>query len=76
MADPQAFDPTQLIELANTRMPFGKYAGRYLIDLPEPYLAWLARKGFPPGKLGMLLQSALEVRSNGLTHLVRPLRRE
>ena len=63
----------QLIELANYRMPFGKYKGERLIDLPEAYLAWFARQGFPAGKLGMLLESALAVRMNGLEHLVRPL---
>ncbi len=43
-----------LIELANTRMPFGKYKGRYLVDIPEPYYVWFRQKGFPPGKLGKL----------------------
>lgn len=65
-----------LIELANTRMPFGKYKGRLLIELPEPYLVWLSRQGFPRGRLGMLLESALSVRTNGLEALVRPLVRE
>jgi uncharacterized protein len=62
-----------LLELANYRMPFGKYRGRLLIDLPEAYLVWFSQKGFPEGKLGMLLESALSVRMNGLEHLVRPL---
>ncbi len=62
-----------LVELANTRMPFGKHKGELLIDLPEAYLAWFAREGFPKGKLGMLLESALAVKSNGLTPLVRRL---
>ncbi len=68
-----SFDGALLVELANTRMPFGKYKDRLLIDLPEAYLAWFARSGFPAGKLGMLLESALEIRMNGLEHLVRPL---
>jgi uncharacterized protein (DUF3820 family) len=55
------------------RMPFGKYKGRLLIELPDGYLAWFKRKGFPGGKLGMLMESALEVRLNGLEGLVRPL---
>jgi uncharacterized protein len=66
-------DPQLLVELANTHMPFGKYQGRLLIDLPEPYLIWFARKGFPKGRLGMLLESTLSIKSNGLESLVRPL---
>lgn len=62
-----------LLELANTRMPFGKYQGQLLLDLPEAYLVWFSRQGFPPGKLGMLLESALSVKMNGLEALVRPL---
>ena len=62
-----------LVALANTRMPFGKYSGRLLLDLPEPYLAWFARQGFPRGQLGRLLETALEVKTNGLESLVRPL---
>lgn len=63
-----------LVDLANTRMPFGKYKERLLIDLPEAYLAWFARQGFPAGKLGVLLESTLAIKLNGLEHLVRPLR--
>ncbi len=71
----QSFTPNRelLVELANTRMPFGKYAGRLLVDLPSSYLCWFARKGFPPGKLGMLLESALEIKTNGLAPLLKPL---
>jgi len=65
-----------LLELANTRMPFGKYQGVLLIELPEAYLVWFSRQGFPPGKLGMLLESALTVKMNGLEALVRPLTRD
>ena len=64
-----------VLELANARMPYGKYRGRLLIDLPEPYLVWLSHQGFPRGKLGELLESALCVKSNGLESLLRPLRR-
>ncbi len=67
-------DSSLLVELANTRMPFGKYSGRLLIDLPEPYLVWFARQGFPKGRLGMLLESTLAIKANGLESLVRPLR--
>lgn len=63
-----------LTELANARMPFGKYKDRFLIDLPDTYLVWFSRQGFPEGKLGRLLASALEIKVNGLESLVRPLR--
>lgn len=66
-------DPQLLVQLANMRMPFGKYKGRLLIELPDAYLAWFKRQGFPPGRLGVLLETALEVRLNGLEELVRPL---
>jgi uncharacterized protein len=66
-------DPEILVELANTRMPFGKYKGSLLLSLPDAYLAWFARQGFPKGRLGMLMETALEVRLNGLESLVRPL---
>ncbi|AJI95878.1 DUF3820 family protein [Yersinia ruckeri] len=65
-----------LIEIANTRMPFGKYQGRRLIDLPEEYLLWFARKGeFPPGKLGMLMALTMTIKMEGLEGLVKPLKR-
>ena len=63
-----------LSELANTRMPFGKYKDRYLIDLPEAYLVWCGRKGFPEGKLGRMLKAVLEIKTNGLEKLLTPLR--
>jgi len=71
------FDPAnareQLVELANTKIYFGKYEGRYLIELPEPYLVWFKQKGFPPGKLGEQLQQILEIKINGLEQLIYPL---
>ncbi len=66
-------DPTDLIKLANMRMPFGKYQGTLLIDLPEPYVVWFHRKGFPSGDLGRLLHQLYEIKLNGLEGLVRPL---
>lgn len=63
----------QLIDLANMRMPFGKYKGYYLIDLPEFYVVWYRNQGFPSGKLGEQLQLIYEIKVNGLEHLIRPL---
>lgn len=65
-----------LIQLANMKMPFGKYAGKVLIDLPEEYLLWFQHKGFPEGKLGALLEMALEIKVNGQESLLDPLRKE
>lgn len=63
----------QLIDLANMKMPFGKYQGRYLVDLPEHYVVWYHSKGFPAGKLGEQLAIIYEIKVNGLEHLIRPL---
>jgi uncharacterized protein (DUF3820 family) len=67
-------DRTFLLKLARTRMPFGKYAGRLLIDIPEGYVAWLAKKGFPKGELGTMLAILYEIKINGLEYLFKPLR--
>lgn len=67
-------DPALLQKLAQTRMPFGKYAQRLLIDLPEPYVVWFANKGFPPGQLGQMLAIVHEIKVNGLEYLFEPLR--
>jgi uncharacterized protein (DUF3820 family) len=69
-------DKTALIKLANTRMPFGKYQGRLLMDLPGAYLLWMAKKGFPSGELGDLLQLMNEIDINGLKYLLIPLKNE
>jgi hypothetical protein len=63
-------DPTVLIDVVNTRMPFGKYKGTLICDMPISYLEWMQKKGFPPGKLGMLLSSAYEIKINGLDKLL------
>ncbi|NJO91898.1 MAG: DUF3820 family protein [Chloroflexia bacterium] len=55
-------------------MPFGKYKGRFIIDLPEPYLVWFRQKGFPKGKLGELLALAYEIKLNGLEGMVKAIR--
>ena len=63
-------DPNHLIELANYRMPFGKYKGQLLVKLPEPYLVWFKQKGFPEGKLGRMLEEIYEIKLNGLEGLL------
>lgn len=68
------FSKEDLIKLANHTMPFGKYAGRVLIDLPEAYLLWFSHKGFPRGELGYLLELALEIKRNGQAGLLQPLK--
>lgn len=65
-------DKQALIDLANTKMPFGKYKGRLLIELPEPYLVWFRQKGFPEGKLGSQLAEMYEIKVNGLEKLIWP----
>ncbi len=66
-------DKNHLIELANYKMPFGKYEGRYLVNLPEAYFTWFQLKGFPEGKLGRLMKEMYEIKVNGLEELIRPL---
>lgn len=66
-------DKQVLIDLATMPMPYGKYKGIVLARLPEPYLAWMHTKGFPKGRLGMLLQSLYEIKLNGLEYLLQPL---
>ena len=68
------FDRQDLARIANTTMPFGRFAGRTLIDLPEAYLLWFVDRGFPDGKLGELMQLTLEIKINGLESLIDPLR--
>jgi len=63
-------DPKVLIDLVKTHMPFGKYKGTLLCDMPVHYLEWLKNKGFPPGKLGMQLSSVYEIKINGLSKIL------
>jgi uncharacterized protein (DUF3820 family) len=71
-------DSKILIEIVKTQMPFGKYKGTLLCDLPVYYLEWLHNKGFPPGKLGMQLGTVYEIKINGLnailTHVKQALK--
>ena len=68
-------DKQFLIDLAKMKMPYGKYKGRYLIDLPEHYLIWYKNKGFPIGKIGKQLESVYEIQLNGLEDIVRQVRK-
>lgn len=63
----------ELLALAEMKMPFGKYQGRYLAHLPESYLVWFKQNGFPPGKLGRQLELMYEIKLNGLEQLIYPL---
>lgn len=65
-------EKTHLIELANYKMPFGKYSGRYLFQLPEGYLIWFKNKGLPKGKLGEFMMEIIEIKTNGLEYLLEP----
>ena len=69
-------DKEFLIKLAHTKMPFGKYEGLYLIDLPEYYVVWYHNKGFPKGQLGQMLQTVYELKLNGLEELIRNIKRQ
>jgi uncharacterized protein (DUF3820 family) len=67
-------EKAHLLKLAKIKMPFGKYQGRVLIDLPEPYLLWFTKEGFPEGELGFLMQLALEIKIHGEEHLIKELK--
>ena len=69
-------NPQILVELVSVRMPFGKYKGRILCDLPEPYLVWFRQKGFPPGQIGIQLSALYEIKLNGLEYLLEPIRKK
>jgi uncharacterized protein (DUF3820 family) len=68
-------DPQFLVKLAHTKMPYGKYKDRFLIDLPEHYIVWYNNKGFPKGQLGNMLQMVYELKVNGLEHLIRNIKK-
>lgn len=70
----EGLNPNILMDLVRVHMPFGKYKGRFLCDLPVHYLEWFAKEGFPAGKLGMQLHTIHEIKINGLEKLLTPLR--
>lgn len=69
-------NPQLLNDLVTMQMPFGKYKGRILCDLPESYLVWFQSKGYPPGKLGQLIATLYEIKLNGLEYLLQPLKKK
>jgi uncharacterized protein (DUF3820 family) len=71
----EGFDSGILLDLVNTSIPFGKYKGTPYYRLPVSYLEWFARKGFPPGKVGMLLSTLYEIKLNGLEFLLHEIRK-
>ncbi|QMU29233.1 DUF3820 family protein [Adhaeribacter radiodurans] len=64
-----------LLDLVRLKMPFGKYKGTLLCDLPISYLEWFHKEGFPPGKLGMQLSTIYEIKMNGLMYLLEPIKK-
>lgn len=69
-------NPQLLQDLVSMQMPFGKYKGRILCDLPESYLVWFNQEGFPPGKLGEMIATLYEIKLNGLEYLLEPLKKK
>ncbi|SVD49856.1 uncharacterized protein METZ01_LOCUS402710 [marine metagenome] len=62
-----------LLKVARWKMPFGRFQGKALINLPEEYLLWFVDRGFPQGELGRMMQLTLEIKTNGLEELIYPL---
>lgn len=69
----EGLNPEILVELVTKPMPFGKYKGTLYYRIPVNYLEWLNRKGFPPGKTGMLLSTLYEIKLNGLEFLLEKI---
>ena len=76
MENAQVPDPDILKNIVTMRMPFGKYKGTIICNMPVHYLEWYAKKGFPSGKLGMMLSTIYEIKINGLEYLLEPLKRQ
>lgn len=66
------FSEETFLKLAKYRMPFGKYANKLLIEIPEEYFLWFSKKGFPNGELGLYMSMMLEIKTNGLEYLFDP----
>ena len=76
MQTPPDFNSAILLEIVQTKMPFGKYKGTLLCNLPDSYLEWFLRKdGFPKGKLGQMMATVYEIKLNGLEYLLEPLKK-
>jgi uncharacterized protein (DUF3820 family) len=73
--EPVPFSDEVLLDLASVKMPFGRFKGRVLCDLPEPYLVWFKQNGFPKGKLGVQLEALYEIKLNGLEYLLKPVKK-
>lgn len=69
-------DKQVLIDLVKTKMPFGKYKDTLICDVPLYYLEWFKSKGFPKGKIGVLLETAFEIKSNGLDDIIKNLKNQ
>jgi uncharacterized protein len=69
------YNPQILIDMIKTPMPFGQYKNRMISDLPVSYLEWFQRQGFPPGKLGMMMQTVYEIKINGLDSIIQQLKK-
>ncbi|PRY05687.1 hypothetical protein CLV24_1294 [Pontibacter ummariensis] len=77
MTSPSSQPNSEILQdLVKMKMPFGKYKGTILCQLPVSYLEWFCREGFPPGKLGMQLATIYEIKINGLDYLLEPLKRQ
>lgn len=72
----ESFNREFLVELVRATMPFGKYKGKRVCELPVFYLEWFKRNGFPKGKLGAQLETMYEIQLNGLNHLLDPIKKD
>ncbi len=70
------YDSSFLIKMVQAKMPFGKYEGHYVTELPVYYLEWFNREGFPSGRLGQYLSTMFEIKTNGLDDILTPIKRE